>query len=162
VFNRNISNLTNRFTNVSNPKEQNDGSKSNRAAGQSDGTSREDRGRTWQTDSQAEDAACDLAALLEALLGFRVLLLAVEEGNVLRAAPDRDVLRRRHQHRRSRDRLPRGVYGGAARRHRCGRGGFTGLLVLEIWRRTEGERKGRSETATPRRGRRRRDDGGDR
>lgn len=111
---------------------------------------------------QAEDAACDLAALLEALLGVRVLLLAVEEGNVLRAAPDRDVLRRRHQHRRSRDRLPRGVYGGAARRHRCGRGGFTGLLVLEIWRRTEGERKGRSETATPRRGRRRRDDGGDR
>jgi hypothetical protein len=73
-----------------------------------------------QADSQVEHAASDLAALLEALLGVGVLLLAVEEGDVLGAAADRDVLGRRHQHRRRRDRLPRGVNRRAARRHRCG------------------------------------------
>jgi hypothetical protein len=40
------------------------------------------------------------------------------------------VLRRCHQHRRSRDRLPQSVYGRAARRHRCGRGGFAGAPGL--------------------------------
>jgi hypothetical protein len=68
------------------------------------------------------------------------------------------VLRRRHQHRRRRDRLPRGVYGRAARRHRCGRGGFPGLLVLEIWGREWAKRDGHTQTGTE--GRRRRREGG--
>jgi hypothetical protein len=101
---------------------------------------------------QAEDAARDLAALLEALIGVGVLLLAVEEGHVLGAAPDRDVLGRRHQHRRRRDRLPRGVHGCAARRHRCGRGrvpGAPGLgdLGVEVGeaRRADPDEKGEGE-----------------
>jgi hypothetical protein len=82
---------------------------------------------------QVEDAALDLAALLEALLRVGVLLLAVEEGHVLRPAPHGDVLRRRHQHRRGRDRIPRCVHRRAARRHPCvRRGGPRGLLALEI------------------------------
>lgn len=67
------------------------------------------------SDSQVEDAARDLAALLEALLGVGVLLLAVEEGHVLRPAPHGDVLGCRHQHRRRWDRLARGVHRRAAR-----------------------------------------------
>jgi hypothetical protein len=115
-------------------------------------TGKRDREKTWQANSQAEDAARDLAALLEALIGVGVLLLAVEEGHVLGAAPDRDVLGRRHQHRRRRDRLPRGVHGCAARRHRCGRGrvpgapglGDRGVVVGEA-RRADPDEKGEGE-----------------
>lgn len=59
---------------------------------------------------QAEHAASDLTALLEALLGVRVLLLALEERHILGPAPRGNVLRRRHQHRRRRDGLSRRVH----------------------------------------------------
>lgn len=62
-------------------------------------------------------AASDLLAFLEALLGIGVLLLALEEGHVLRQAARPDVLRRRRQHRRRRDR----VSGGIQRRRHSGR-----------------------------------------
>lgn len=59
---------------------------------------------------QAKDAASDLLAFVEALLGVRVLLLALEEGHVLRLAPQPYVLRRRRQHRRRRDRFSRRIH----------------------------------------------------
>lgn len=107
--------------------------------------SRAERKRSWQANSQAEDAARDLAPLLEALIGVGVLLLAVEESDVLRAAPDRDVLGRRHQHRRRRDRLPRGVHRRAARRHRCGRGRALGAPGLGDLREEEVGAAGRAD-----------------
>ena len=64
------------------------------------------RERERERDIQAKNAASDLLAFVEAFLRVRILLLAPEELQVLRFASQPYVPRRRHQHRRCRDRLP--------------------------------------------------------
>lgn len=54
---------------------------------------------------QAKNAASDLMPFMEAFLGIRIVLLALKKGDVFAPAFRRDVLRRRHQHRRRRDRV---------------------------------------------------------
>lgn len=68
------------------------------------------RVRERERDVQAKNAASDLLAFVEAFLRVRILLLAPEELQVLRFASQPYVPRRRHQHRRRRDRLPARIH----------------------------------------------------
>ena len=59
--------------------------------------------RDFKSSLQREDAAGDLLSLVEAFLWVGIVLLALEEGDVLRSAAGGDVLRRSHQNGRCGD-----------------------------------------------------------